>query len=500
MTLSKQIHDRATIDHELVRRHGLSKYVRLAFPHIDPNDYVHNWHIDAGCEHLEALIKRDIRKLLILWPPGTMKSLLVSTLFPSWIWTFNPGFKSIFASYAQTLSEKNARLHRNLVQSDWWQERWGYQCQITKESSQKVREFSNNKMGFRFSTSVGGVLTGNHANLLAGDDLIKAQGADETKFSTHDIDVANDFWFNVMPSRQSNPKETLKLLIMQRLAHNDPAGKCMEMGGYVVLCMPMEHSKKRVFIKGTDLAKAPNPLGYKDPRKKEGELLFPKRYGPDEIKELKDSLRGKYEIQFNQNPTPPGGNLFKQKWFKYWGTDESRWRSIPSVDQMIIHQSWDMTFKDGENSDFVSGLVYGYVQGDHLLLDRFYAQVDYVDAEKAVLMMMAKWNTTHGVLIEDKANGSAIMSRLKHIPNLISIQPSGGKFSRAYSATAPYDGGKIYHPNPRLYPWVREYERNLKHFPKAEHDDDVDATSQYINYMLQSSMENLEAAMEAIFG
>src|SRR5690606_16431015 len=136
-----------------------------------------NWHLDVIAEHLEAASRGEIRNLLFCQPPGTMKSLMVSSLWPAWDWIDHPERKYLAATYAQALSNKNAKHHRNLVLSRWYQDRWGDRCAITKESTKQVQMFENDRHGFRFSTSTGAGVLGRHADVLLFDDLSRTQDA-----------------------------------------------------------------------------------------------------------------------------------------------------------------------------------------------------------------------------------------------------------------------------------------------------------------------------------
>ncbi len=178
-TAAQAYHDLIQLDRELVAEGGLREFTRLAWALVETSpQMVWNWHIDVICEHLEAVSRGEIRNLLINVPPGTMKSLLVSTFWPACEWIDNPGSKFLFASYAQDLSEKNAKMHRDIILSQWFHDRWGDLCAITKESTKKVRLFENDRRGFRFTTSTGGQATGRHADYIVGDDLVKAQDAE----------------------------------------------------------------------------------------------------------------------------------------------------------------------------------------------------------------------------------------------------------------------------------------------------------------------------------
>jgi 1,4-dihydroxy-2-naphthoyl-CoA synthase len=142
----------------------------------------------------------------------------------------------------------------------------------------------------------------------------------------------------------------------------------------------------------------------KDPRKEDGELLWPQRFGPKEIKDLKGPL-GSFGTagQLQQRPAPAGGGIVKRAWWRYY-TTETRPKQF---DEQI--QSWDLTFKNTDGSDFVSGQVWGRVGGDRYLLDRINERLGFSDTCKAILSLSLRWPLATAKLVEDKANGPALI-------------------------------------------------------------------------------------------
>src|SRR5215813_622788 len=150
---------REEIDRELATR-NLGDFVRQTWSIVEPaTPFVPGWHIDAIVEHLEAVSACQIRKLLINVPPRHMKSLLVSVFWPAWEWIRFPERRWLYSSYAASLSTRDSLKCRRLIESHWYQVRWGHVFTLTSDQNTKGR-FDNNRSGYRLSTSVGGAVTG----------------------------------------------------------------------------------------------------------------------------------------------------------------------------------------------------------------------------------------------------------------------------------------------------------------------------------------------------
>jgi predicted phage terminase large subunit-like protein len=141
--------------------------------------------------------------------------------------------------------------------------------------------------------------------------------------------------------------------------------------------------------------------------------------------------------------------------------------------------SWDMSFKGLDSSDFVVGQVWGKHRADKFLLDQVKARLDFPNTLEAVRRLSSSWPEAHSKLVEDKANGSAVIATLKHeISGLIAVNPEGGKESRASAVSPQVESGNVYLPHPSLAPWVNGFIDECASFPNGAHDDQVDSMSQ----------------------
>src|SRR6185312_3682217 len=288
---------------EKARRRGvssledrLSNFVREAWPTVVPaSPYVHGRHIDAICEHLEAVLDGQIRHLLINVPPRFAKSTIVTVMFPCWAWAKKPEIRWLFASYAESLSIRDSLACRRLIQSAWYQERWGDRFGIVVDQNEK-RRFENSKMGVRLSTSVDGTNTGEGGDIQVADDPnnLREISSEASRLS------AITWWDQVMSTRLNDPRTSARVVIQQRGHEEDLSGHILETSGvqFDHLCLPMEYDGRN---KTTS-------IGWQDWRTKDGELLWPERFGPEEVARLKSDLKSGAAGQLQQLPAPESGD------------------------------------------------------------------------------------------------------------------------------------------------------------------------------------------------
>ncbi len=471
----------AKVERELAER-SFYEFVLQAWHIAEPaTPFVDGWHIGAIVEHLEAVSRGHIRNLLINVPPRHMKSLLVSVFWPAWEWIRNPHLRYLYSSYAASLSIRDSVKCRRLVESPWYQSRWADRFALTTDQNTKGR-FDNNRTGYRLSTSVGGAVTGEGGDRIVCDDPHNVQEAESDSIRLSTI----DWWDIAMSTRQNDPKTTTMVIVMQRCHQRDLSGHLLEKGNWEHLCLPAEYEG----------SKRKTSIGFQDPRVRHGELLWSERFGPPEIEALKINL-GSYGTagQLQQRPSPSGGGMFKRQWFRYL---QPRGANLPPVlvrladgtvqsitaieapayvDEQI--QSWDCAFKDLSTSDYVVGQLWARRGNMFLLGDQVRARMDCPTTVKAVRELSLKWPNARAKLIEDKANGSAVIQMLANeIPGLLPVNPQGGKIARAAAVSPLVEAGNVYLPHPDCAPWVNDFIEECITFPNGAHDDQVDAMTQ----------------------
>ena len=459
-------------------------FMRLAWRTVEPaKPFLPNWHIDAIAAHMQAVSDGKIRKLLITMPPGHAKSLSVTVLWGAWQWIRSPEWRALFCSYDQELATRDSMRRRALLNSPWFQKTFQPEWKFSGDQNQK-NWFENDKKGFQMALGVGGKGTGFRSDCLVIDDPLNAR-------KQHSEPALRDtiFWFDqVMSSRLNDLARGSIIIVMQRLNERDLAGHVLERGGFDHLNLPTEYEPERACV---------TSLGRPDPRTKEGELLFEPLFPAEVVAEAKRNLGTQgFAAQHQQRPAPAEGDIFKRHWWRFWQPAGANLPPVmfrdsnhvehqavvidlpPFVDELA--QSWDCAFKSNSNSDFVVGHVWGRIgPKDILLLDRVHGRMNFPETVQAIVQMSRKWPAAIAKLIEDKANGSAVIQTLAHLlPGIIPVNPLDGKVVRAHAVTARIEAGDIYLPHPSFAPWVWDVIEQFAAFPNGRHDDDVDAMTQ----------------------
>ena len=316
------------------------------------------------------------------------------------------------------------------------------------------------------ATSVGGSATGKGGDRIIVDDLHNPQQAD----SDAQREAALRFFRETLSTRLDTPKTGAIVVVMQRLHEADLSARCLELE-YRHLCLPVEADVATdiVFpVSGRVVTRAP------------GHLLWPAREGPTELALQRRQLGSTaFDTQYQQRPAPAGGRLFKRAWFKFY--DE-----LPRGSTWLA--SWDMSFKGGPSNDYVVGLQAAREGADVYLVDRVKGQWDFTETRRQVVRLHGRYPETQTTLIEEAANGPAIINVLtRQIAGIIPVRPDGGKYARAQAALPIVEAGNVWLPHPqphgRALPeraWVDDFLHQLCVFPTGAHDDDVDAFSQLI--------------------
>ena len=470
------------LDQELSFRR-LREFVRVFWPYTDPAPYVHNWHIDAICEHLEAVSAGKIKRLIINIPPRFMKSLLTSVFWPAWDWRHNPGRKFLFASYAHNLSIRDAVKSRRIIESPTYM-RWIRRehpntdlipvFKLTGDQNTKIR-YENNYHGYRIATSVDGALTGEGGDIIGVDDPHNVvEGESEAM-----REACLRWWDEAMSTRLNNANTGAFVVIMQRIHANDLTGHILarEHKEWTHLCLPMEYEGKSMVTN--------SPLGYRDPRREEGDLLWPKRFNVATTERLKRAL-GPYASagQLQQRPSPRKGGL----------CETARIQIIPSFDyeRMVASNGiidsvryWDKAGTQGGGCR-TSGTLMHLVRGmpyDYIIEDVVAGQWSYGPREKVILATAEMDGKDVKVITEEEGGSGGKESAERTIRMLAGYRAfkdrvTGSKEKRAENFCSQVGIGNVAVVKAE---WTRNYLAELQQFPNGKFKDMMDSTSGAFN-------------------
>ena len=515
--------DRILWDRAVGETLGLRAFVELAWHIVEPSTrFIPGWHIDAQCEHYEAIERKQIKTLVTNIPPGCSKSKISGVYWPVWAWINktwgNPGLKWGHFSFDGDNTLLQGRDSLALMQSDWFVARWGYRFGwVQREPADG--DYFNTLGGRLIASSVDGKASGNHYHRQVIDDPLKPKGV-----STVTLEGCKKWLSGTMATRWVRGDTfTARALVMQRLHEDDTTAQILATDiNAVHLMLPMEFEPARkcvVYFGPKDKLTNKDPLDgkkpfFEDPRTEEGELLCPEFMTPEVLEILKSDLTAQEQsAQLQQNPTAKGGNIFKDENFRFWiqpGATTDRFdQAVPPRKYILLPtkfdrlwQSWDFTFKDVKTADFVCGEVWGQVKADFFLLWQVCDRMDFTASVKAIKGMSVLFPRARKKLVEDKANGTAIMSALKgRMFGIEAVEPEGGKEARASACAPMFESGNVYIPDPDMpgFEWVRPYMAQMTSFPFAKNDDQVDCTSQALNWG-SSKATRFAAAMERLQG
>jgi len=425
-----------------------------------------SWHYDLLCEYLELVKARKVRRLIINVPPRTAKSTIATICFPCWTWTCDPGHGFLCASYSKDLSTEHSIARRLLLGSEWYQERWGRRFRIGEGQDLKT-QFDNDHRGQMIATSVGATTTGKGGDTLIVDDPLSADQA----LSDAERKTANDWFDGTLRSRLNDPATGAIVVIMQRLHERDLTGFLLETeaGQWTHLKIPLEAEEPESW---------PFPASERIEARSLGDVLQPERFTPEVVANLKS--RGLiYAGQYQQRPAPLEGNIIKRQHVRYYGgvdphTGKPDERLPEQFDLEII--SADCAFKDSPNSDFVAIGRIGVKGGKRYLLNVTNAHLGMSATEEQIKRERGQRRIS-ATLVEDTANGPAVIERLKRtVPGVIAIDPEGGKLARFMAAAPEWEAGDWYVD--RNAAWTEPLIQQLTTFPNAAHDDMCDMMSQ----------------------
>lgn len=415
--------------------------------------YLTGWVHDEICKALEQF-SRDVAaglspRLMIFMPPQHGKTTLCSERFPVWHMGQYPHHRVVDSAYALHLPKRSSKRARTLARDSKLMHHFpSFKLDPEKQG---VEEWETTMGGYYKAVGVGGGLTGSGAHVLIIDDPVK----DREEADSETIrNKAWEWWTDTASTRLAPGGGVL--LIMTRWHEDDLAGRLLE------------QAKNTPTLPQWKVMRFPAIAEENERYRQLGEALHPERYTEKMLSANKANSRT-WSALYQQRPSSETGNIFKRSDWRYYKVAPS------DFDYQI--QTWDMTFKDTDGTDFVAGQVWQRTGGKFYLLYRLKQRMGYKEAKAAVKNTCKLFPMARAVFIEDKANGSAIINDLSdELPGLIPVNPMGGKVARAWAAEPYVSAHNCYLPEND--PTIGEFVEEHAHFPRGKHDDEVDAFSQ----------------------
>ena len=475
---------------------SLFEFIKLMWPVLEPNrEFVDGWAIRAICDHLEAVTRGEIRRLLMNVPPGFMKSLTTQVFWPAWEWGPRnlPSMRYVGASYADQLTVRDNRRTRNLITSELYQRLWGDRFFLTQDQNAKVR-FDTNHTGFKLATSVGGLGMGERGDRFIIDDPNNVKTGESEAVRNEVLQ-----WFTeVVPTRINDPMLSAIIVIMQRVNEQDVSGLILANElGYEHLCIPMEFELDHPH-------KSKTSIHFVDPRTEDGELAWPERFPKEHLeKDLKPSLRawgGSYAEagQLQQRPSPRGGGMFKK----------DNWKFVDQAPTVVRARArgWDFasTKKAGAFTAGCKGSIApppGCKQGTAIYIeDVTRGQWGVHECEKEFLQTTAADGKRIGVDIPQDPGQSGKWQKTYLIGQLNGYDAratpeSGSKEDRAKPLEAQQEAGNVYLVRG---PWNDAFIAEAAMFPNGQYKDQIDAASRMHARISMKKVRRVGAAPKVV--
>lgn len=447
---------------------------------ISNEELVANWHIKYLCDELQKIALRVISKkpklydLVINIPPGTTKTTIVSIMFPVWCWTIDYRLRFITSSYSATLSMESSELSRDLLRNDNFREMYpelsikadkdtksNYKIMRTGYADKRKKSIKMYTGGNRYTTSVGGTLTGFHGHLLLVDDPLNPHEAT----SALALKSTNDWIDQVLSTRKVDKAVSTTILVMQRIHQNDPSGHMLskKKANIKHICLPGELGDYEQYLTPIELKKY-----YVDG------VLDPIRLSRSVLEDMrKDMGQYGYAGQVGQNPTPPGGGMFKVDMF-------SIITSIPmdhDMDKIIRY--WDKAGSAGDGAYTVGVKMARTKEGRFIVMDVKRGQWS-TEKRELIIRKTAEADGTRVMIYVEQEPGSggkeSLEATVRNLAGFIVEKdlPKGDKEFRADPFSVQVNYGNV----SLLYgEWNNEFIEEYRFFPFSKYKDQVDAGS-----------------------
>ena len=465
---------------ELLRRREARRKISAYIRYLNPK-YKTSHFSETVCAALDKFVEdvhAGLRPVLILQaPPQHGKSDIVSRNLPPYLMGRFPDLRIAGASYSDELAGTMAQDVRRKLASAEHKRLFPQTAEKRRYDVNRTSEFTSpGGSGSYLGVGVGSGLTGRPVDVGVVDDPTKNQ---QEALSPTTKESHWNWYQTVFTTRLSECSG--QIIMATSWAEDDLPGRIIKHFS----------GDPRLTVLRFPAINRPGETGY-NPELPEGALV-PGLHSLEKLEETKALLSAYWwGAIYQQSPKPMGGNVFKEDGIRYYLP-----KYLPEKFDKVI-ASWDCTFKDTDGTDFVVGQVWGKYGANSYLLAQVRERMSFTKTVKAVVNLREEWPRIREVLIEDKANGPAVIDTLKAtVPGIIPIEPDGSKLARAHAVTSYWEAGNVWLPHPDVAPWTKDLVSELTAFPASANDDQVDALTQALR-RLYPLFNRLKITQEAL--
>lgn len=462
--------------------HALAPFIMYMMP-----SYLMGWMHKIICieldNFLQAVVEKRSPRLIITCPPRSGKSQIVSRMFPAYAFGRYPDLSIIAASYSSDLASRMNRDVQRIMDDDLYKELfpdtalYGKNIRTTAKGSylrnSDIFEIVNHEGVYRCA-GVGGGLTGMGSSIAIVDDAVK------DRMSADSPTIRQNIWDWYTSTLYTRLAPGGGVIVMNTRWHaDDLTGRLLEAeragegDHWKVINFPAI-AEQDEYYQGKLMRKA-------------GEALHPERYPLEQLLAIKQAIGSRdWAALYQQHPVPDGGAIFKAEWLRFWLP-----KDLPNFDAMLT--SWDMTFKQGTDNDFVVGQVWGRSGARFFLLDQVRGRWGFTETLHQFQRLVTKWPQVRRHLVEDKANGPAVIDTLRNsVAGIIPVEPDGSKAARAHAVTTYFEAGNVLIPHPSIASWIPDFITELTTFPSGAHDDQVDSCTMALRDLTSQAVVRID--------
>jgi predicted phage terminase large subunit-like protein len=403
---------------------------------------------------VEKVEKGESVRICLSVPPRHGKTYTFAETLPTWFVGRNPDSMAILTAYNTELAEKFGDKNRQKAKRNW-KELWGLDISPSQDNK-GLFEVKGRKGGI-MSVGILGGLAGNGGRLIIVDDPYKNS---EEAYSPRIRNTVETVFRDSILTRAQG-RGTAIIVIHTRWHEEDLIGKLSNEEGWYVINLPVVADSDNDILK-----------------RKKGELLAPELGFDKDWAERTYKSVGKrvWTSLYMGKPSIEAGNLFQRGSFQFYTKSE-----LPVVFDEVV-QSWDLAVDSKGNSDYVAGQVWGRKGSNHYLLKRIKKRMSFIESVEMIRQISMTFPEARRIYIEKRANGQAVIETLmKEIGGIVPVIPKESKVQRASAITPYFEAGNIFLPNEQLDKNIEDYIQEFLKFPNSNHDDEVDATTQYLN-------------------